>query len=80
MIYNSIQLDISNPTKLKEENVQSTPHGKLILGENAFRVTGIYSSASKQVHQFKTPLCSELAPKKDLKLYRNYYDGINRLS
>ena len=44
-----------------------------MLGENAFRVTGIYSSASMQVHQCKTPLCSELGPKQDLKLYRNYY-------
>ena len=33
-----------------EENVQSTPHGKLMLGGNAFRVTGIYSSSSVQAH------------------------------
>ena len=56
------------------------PHGKLILGGNAFRVTGIYSSAAMQVHQCKTPLCSELGQKQDLKLYRNYYDRIIRLS
>ena len=49
MLYNSIQLDISNPTKYKEEHFQSTPYGKLIVGGNAFGVIGIYSSGSMQV-------------------------------
>ena len=71
-----MQLDISNPPKWKEENVQSTPHEKLILGGNAFRVTGIYSGASMQ----NAIVYSELGQKQDLKLYRNYYDGIIRLS
>ena len=43
-----MQLDFSNSPKYKEENVQSTPHGKLIHGGNAFgviKLIGIYSSA-----------------------------------
>ena len=44
--------------------------------ENAFGVIGIYSSASMQVHQCKTTLRSELGQKQDLKISRNYYDGI----
>ena len=60
MIYNSIQLDIYNPPKLKDENVQSTPFGESILEENAFGLIGIYSSTSMQtVHECKTSLCSE---------------------
>ena len=44
-----------------------TPHGKLILGEDAFGlILGIYSSASLQVHQCKSPLCSKLGQKQDL--------------
>ena len=50
-----------------------------MLGGNAFRVTGIYSSASMQVHQCNTPLCSELGQKQDLKLYKNYCDKIIRI-
>ena len=56
------------------------PYGKLMIGGNTFKVTGMYSSASMQVHQCKTPLCSELGQKQDLKLFRNYYDRIIRLS
>ena len=44
-------------------------------GEDAFEVIG-----SIQAHQCKTMLCSELGQKQDLKLYRNYYEGIIRLS
>ena len=42
------------------------PTWKVNSSENAFGVIGIYSSASMQVHQCKTPLCSELGQKQDL--------------
>ena len=62
--------------------MSKVPHieSLLIPGGNAFRITEIYSSASIQVYQCKTPLCNELGQKQDLKLYRNYYDRIIRLS
>ena len=72
MIYNSTQLDHSNPPK---ENEESTPYGTLLILEMLLKL-GIYSSASMQAHQCKNLLCSELGQKHDLKLYRNYYEGI----
>ena len=54
-----------------------------MIGENAFRVTGL---GCIQVHQCKCInakrhcVVHELGPKQDLKLYKNYYDGIIRLS
>ena len=48
----------------------------LRIGEMPLKL-GTYSSASVQAHQYKTLLCSELGQKQDLKLYRNYYEGIS---
>ena len=50
-----------------------------ILGEMLSKL-GIYSSASMQAHQRKILLCIELGQTQDLKLYRNYYEGIIGLS
>ena len=72
----AIGLFLTLPQGKRKKMSKVPPHGKLILGGNAFRVTGIYSSTVMQVLQCKTPLCSELGHSTGSKYYykSNYYD------
>ena len=68
MIYNSTELDVSNPPL--EIKGRKYPTWKVTYwGKCLSLKLGIYSGASMQAHQCKTLMCSDLGQKQDLKVY-----------